>query len=98
MSLLSLARPPISSRRPGGGADIHLALTVHTIGKKLHEKGFLVSREESRGRYTKRICTDGARVPVLHLRADSLVAPPSHTADFVDEDYEGPPPEDLLSG
>ena len=74
-----------------------LPLTERTLGKRLHAKGLLVSRDENRGnRYTKRVPVDGTRVNALHLKADTVNPHPSHTADFLDEDYDGPPPEDLL--
>jgi hypothetical protein len=50
-----------------------LGMTQTTLGKRLHQRGLLASRDEKRGRNTIRRMLDGARREVLHFRAGTLM-------------------------
>lgn len=75
----------------------YLLLNSHTIGKKCHEKGVLLSRDEGRDRFTVRRNLEGARPYVLHLKAEAVIQRQFHGRPWEEPDWEGerPSEEDL---
>src|SRR5262249_25233938 len=70
------------AREQGEGFSI----TGATLHRRLHERGLLVSIDETRGRRLVRRTLEGRRHSVLHLHADALspqepaqTAQPAHT-------------------
>lgn len=50
-----------------------ISIAARTLGKRLHDRGYLVSIEDARGRHTVRRMICGARHEVLHLRVSLLL-------------------------
>lgn len=67
-----------------------LSLTDRSLGKRLAERGLLKKSDHKRN--TTRITTASSRPNVYQLEHKDLVPPPINHADFLDSDYEGPPP------
>jgi hypothetical protein len=67
----------------------HLPLTKKSLGKKLFEKGLLLSRDEQRGRYAVRRSIEGSRPEVFHLNAESIIRKPFYPKPWEDPDWEG---------
>jgi hypothetical protein len=88
-----------SAQRVARNTGQHLPLTDRTLGKRLHQRGLLASRDENRGKYTVRLNAQRARPDVLHLSAESVIRPPFYLAAWAEPDYEGPPLslDDLLA-
>lgn len=60
------------------GRDVadNIALTPKTLHKRLHERGFLKTKEESRGTLTVRRTIEGRRREVLHLSPELFIPEP----------------------
>jgi hypothetical protein len=69
-----------------------LSLTVRALGKRLHEKGYLLSTDDARERNTVRRTIGGRRAAVLHLSLGVLLgtSQPSRSAQDPTGDGVGP--------
>ncbi len=73
----------------GRATGEEITVSLHTLRKRLHERGLLASVDVTRNRLTVRHILDGTRRAVLHLRAESLTG-----GDGADDDPEpNPGPE-----
>jgi hypothetical protein len=70
--LLPSVAASVANKYGRGSSGEGLAVTPSTLGQRLHERGFLVAREEARGVYTVRKTVEGVRRDVWHLSARSL--------------------------
>lgn len=67
-----------------------LPLNEKTLGKALHERGLLLTRDMHRGRYTVRANFLGKRTPFLHIHPSSVLSPPWHACNRLEPGHEGP--------
>lgn len=75
-----------------------LAIQYQSLGRALFDAGLVVERDRSRGRFTKRLNAEGGRHNTLCLDAHALVRREFHSAEFVEDDYDGPDPTPELLG
>jgi len=75
-----------------------IPLQWESLGKQLDNRKLLAERDLSRGRYTKRFNAEGGRHNTLCLREETLMRKEFYCAEFVEDDYDGPPPRELLNG
>ena len=67
-----------------------IPLTPRTLGKALHSRGLLDSREENRKKYTTRRNIQSKRHDVLHLKASTVLNNEWNSASNLEPGHEFP--------
>ena len=86
------------AQRVARDLGVRLPIQCRELGRLLAGRDYLAERDLSRGRYTKRFNAEGGRHNTICLAEETLMRRQFHSAEFAEDDYDGPEPGEELWG